>query len=457
MAKTTAEEHAGVGESRVTLDRARSESVDVVGGMGEFALGLLDTLDFNTVTVSALSAVVEKSKAREAAVWLADDGARTMKLRRAMQWTVDGAREQEFARGWTLPLDRLGTRSERLTRGEMFVTDDYYAWLRADADYYRATIEGTAAGVPQALEHFGSRGIKVSLMGVPLQDDGRLIGCLTVLYRDLRREEMNEIASLLSYMGKAISLTLSKGLPVEGELRRKTELERALEARNAELTEAVAKLRQAREAAAKTHEYEKQRLSWNLHDNSNQLIAAVLMRLRRCETLLEENDRGALSSELAVVRDLVGTVSDLNRDVMATLSSKSLEEQGLEGSLLDILDQSFAGTEVSYRLNRVGDPRPLNRRKELAVFRIAQEAVQNARRHASASSVVVMLRWLGDGVKLAVTDDGCGVDGGAPGEVRQAKHYGMQIMAARAESVEGLVKFANLPDGGFRVEAFIPY
>lgn len=87
---------------------------------------------------------------------------------------------------------------------------------------------------------------------------------------------------------------------------------------------------------------------------------------------------------------------------------------------------------------------------ELAAFRIMQEALTNALRHADARHVNVRLRRRTDGLCAAVEDDGCGIDDGQPPGV------GLASMAERAAEVGGDLAVTARPGGGTIVEAVLP-
>ncbi len=424
--------------------------------MAEFAFELIKNLDYRTVGPSVLRSVVETVGAREAAVWLRTSPCE-MTLNNAAEQTSDGVVEQAYPQGWTLEIERMGTGSECLFHGGSFVTRDYYAWLVENEEHNRATIEQTVANVAAAMRRFEFNEYRISLVGVALMDGDNLIGCLTALFRELDDNGVSRAVNTLRNMGRAISAMLPKSLLVERELKKKEEFERELERRNNELAEAIAQLKQARLAMAKGHEYEKERLGWNLHDNSNQLIAALSIHLHLARDACRAGNFEDACIELDEANRTVDDLAATTRDLIASLGSRRLLDDGLMAAISSTTEKMCCMNGFEYRLGQIGEERALADDKLLAVYRIVQEAVQNAVRHSQGSHIAIMVRWMKRALKVTVTDDGVGLDGGVIGKIVSSDHYGVQIMTARAEAVGGYSCFANLEDGGLRVETVIPY
>jgi signal transduction histidine kinase len=97
----------------------------------------------------------------------------------------------------------------------------------------------------------------------------------------------------------------------------------------------------------------------------------------------------------------------------------------------------------------------LSRDAELALYRIAQEALSNAVRHSGASEVRLAIGRAGDEVRLTVTDDGTGFDPEALGEARE-RGLGLFGMHERAAYVGGAVVVRSRPGAGTTVRARVP-
>ncbi|WP_344874366.1 sensor histidine kinase [Nonomuraea antimicrobica] len=117
--------------------------------------------------------------------------------------------------------------------------------------------------------------------------------------------------------------------------------------------------------------------------------------------------------------------------------------------LNELLDESRAASGSGTRLILRGEPVELDPGVELAAYRIVQEALTNARRHAPGAAVDVELDYTGDDLRLRVRDNGPGPGPGAAG-------HGLSGMRERAAAVGGELRTGPAPGGGFLVEAALP-
>ncbi len=174
---------------------------------------------------------------------------------------------------------------------------------------------------------------------------------------------------------------------------------------------------------------ERERLARELHDAVTQvlfsasLIADTLPRV--WERHPEEGQHG-----LEELRRLThGALAEM-RTLLLELRPGALREQNLGGLLLQLTDGMMARTRMPVAATVVGD-RSLPADVQIALYRIAQEALNNIAKHARASRATVSLDNEPDYVTLRISDDGRGFD---PGSV-QAHQLGMQIMQERAQAI----------------------
>jgi signal transduction histidine kinase len=156
-------------------------------------------------------------------------------------------------------------------------------------------------------------------------------------------------------------------------------------------------------------------------------------------------------SALTEMRRLLGV---LREDAAAELAQRR-PQPGLDqlNELLDeVRDASGAGT----RLIVSGWLTPLDPGVELAAYRIVQEALTNARRHAPGAAVDVELRYADDGLHLRIRDNGPGPQPDAPDRASGAGGHGLLGMRERAAAVGGTLQTGPAPGGGFLVEAVLP-
>jgi signal transduction histidine kinase len=156
-----------------------------------------------------------------------------------------------------------------------------------------------------------------------------------------------------------------------------------------------------------------------------------------------------LNDSLALVEQTVGVI----RNVMAELQPPVLHDYGLSAALrwyaARLADR--AGLAVAADANDLSAR--LDRMAEVTLFRVAQEALTNAVKHARAGQIGVSLREEAGLVVLTVADDGCGFRPGAPAEKDAHLHWGLLSMRERVEAIGGAFRIETAPGRGTRVVA----
>ncbi|WP_328906251.1 sensor histidine kinase [Streptomyces sp. NBC_00234] len=117
----------------------------------------------------------------------------------------------------------------------------------------------------------------------------------------------------------------------------------------------------------------------------------------------------------------------------------------------DLLDEARKASTATIRLILSGNPRPMGPGIELAAYRIAQESLTNARKHATGAPVDVELHYAHDALHLSIRDNGPGAPPATPDG-----GYGLLGMRERAAAVGGLMRTGPADSGGFIVEASFP-
>lgn len=201
-------------------------------------------------------------------------------------------------------------------------------------------------------------------------------------------------------------------------------------------------------------EVERRRLARDLHDGPAQSLAAALFGVDLAIRALQRSP-GAARDELIGARELVRDALDDVRSMMAGLRPRLLEERGLVAALESLAAMPpLWGPDVGVEARGQVDQR-LSPELELGLFRIAQEAVSNARRHSGASQVAVSLCIDRDMVTLEVGDNGNGfpVSDAAPGIGRGE---GIPGMRERASLLGAHLAIVSRPREGTRVIVTAP-
>lgn len=215
-----------------------------------------------------------------------------------------------------------------------------------------------------------------------------------------------------------------------------------------ERTERIAEARaeQARRAAAE----QRLEIARELHDVFGHTMATVSVQAGVAAHVL---DRRPELAEQAV--RTIKTISDEGlAEVQVLLAALRSEDAAPARGLaeLETLLDVTRSTGVPVRLDVTGEPRPLPARVDMAVFRIVQESLTNARRHAHPTTVRVRLSYCADAVGVEVRNDGV-ADGDAPAP---AGGHGLAGMRARASALGGTLTAGRTAGGGFAVECSLP-
>ena len=176
----------------------------------------------------------------------------------------------------------------------------------------------------------------------------------------------------------------------------------------------------------------RRRVAESIHDGPVQELIGLDMILSAARSKTEDNEVGELIEE---ARDLVGRNVRALRDEIVDLGPYAFREITFATAIETCLPvwQRRYGLEVRLAIERV------ELAPEMAndLFRIAQEAVVNAGRHAEASRVELSLRTVNSDVELRVADDGKGFNGTTPFGNSEPGHLGLQSMRERAELMDG--------------------
>ncbi|MBI3648660.1 MAG: PAS domain-containing protein [Actinobacteria bacterium] len=208
--------------------------------------------------------------------------------------------------------------------------------------------------------------------------------------------------------------------------------------------------RELMERLENAQEQERRRIASDIHDDSIQVMSAVDMRL---QTLALEG--GANAASLLELHGIVQDAIERLRHLLFQLRPFSLDQEGLAVALRQFLEHTAARTGLSWMLDADGlleEPAPDLR---AVIYRIAQEAVMNVRKHAAASEMDVTVATAGTGVILRVRDDGKGFD---PLALTRATpgHLGLATTIERAEIAGGWARVHSSPGSGTTLECWLP-
>jgi two-component system sensor histidine kinase UhpB len=208
-----------------------------------------------------------------------------------------------------------------------------------------------------------------------------------------------------------------------------------------------AERRRAGSAALQAQEQERTRVARDLHDEVNQSLTGLLLRLEAAR----EQAPPELEAELAGTKALANQAMRELLSLARQLRPTALDDLGLTAAIAGQVEQLAQG-EIDAAITTEGDFSELGDDAQLVVYRVAQEALSNAARHSGAGRVEVRLRRLDSGgVELTVADDGRGFafdesEGG----------LGIAGMRERALLIGGELTIESRPERGTTVRLTVP-
>jgi signal transduction histidine kinase len=271
-----------------------------------------------------------------------------------------------------------------------------------------------------------------SMVSVPMETDpGGLVGVLNV-HTVNRREFGERDVELLVVIGRLIAGALHQA-----------RLHRQLVARERAHENFV-------EQVIEAQEIERRRLAGDIHDGISQRLVTLSYRLDAAARAVD--DARALAEQLDKARELVDLTLQEARAAISGLRPPVLDDLGLAGGLAS-LARSIPGIDLEVELAETRVPDHI----ELALYRIAQECLQNVVKHADASRARLTFTLEDNVARLEIVDDGKGFDTFEhPLGSDEMGGYGLLSMAERAEIVGGRLNIRSRPGAGTAVTASIP-
>jgi two-component system sensor histidine kinase UhpB len=246
--------------------------------------------------------------------------------------------------------------------------------------------------------------------------------------------------------------------PAPLELRRQNpveEIERLSASFHGLLQRIEDERRRSGQLAMRAQEEERRRLARDLHDEVNQALTAILLRL---EALAQETPPER-EPEVAELKRLVNQAMDGLLNLARQLRPSALDDHGLVPAVETQLKRFSSRTGIEVRLDTRGEPDELPEVVQTAIYRVAQEALTNVTRHAGATVVELDLGEHEGAAELRVRDDGDGFD---PAVVARAAAeeatggLGLVGMAERARLVGGELDVRSAPGGGTSITLRVP-
>lgn len=202
----------------------------------------------------------------------------------------------------------------------------------------------------------------------------------------------------------------------------------------------------------KAQEEERKRVAREIHDGPAQSLANLVLRTEICERLLAQDIDEALNELGELKKTAKGSLTELRR-IIFDLRPMALDDLGLVPALRRYLEDLRDRLGLPVELVILGEEVRLDLNQEVTLFRLAQEAVNNARKHAQAKEIRVRLEFAPLAATLVVEDDGRGF---IPSETGSLAGFGLLGMRERAELVDGDFEVTSAPGEGTRIRVRVP-
>jgi two-component system sensor histidine kinase UhpB len=207
-----------------------------------------------------------------------------------------------------------------------------------------------------------------------------------------------------------------------------------------------AERRRAGSVTLAAQEEERARVARDLHDEVNQSLTGLLLRLEAAREAAPPELEPELAATKALANQAMRELLSLARQLRPT----ALDDLGLAAAVAGLVERLGAG-EVEAEIEVVGDFSDLGDDAQLVLYRVAQEALSNAARHSGAAHVAVSLRRGPEGVELNVADDGRGF-----AFAESERGLGIGGMRERALLVGGELTLESRPGAGTTVHLTVP-
>jgi signal transduction histidine kinase len=299
-----------------------------------------------------------------------------------------------------------------------------------------------------------------AFLGVPLRSRGIPMGMIGVANRPDAYTEAHE--HLLMTYAAQVAIAIRNAQLYKELKATKADLEQKVAERTEELGQAKEALaqqaHQLRLLLAQTvtiQERERARIAHNMHDGVNQLIIGAILEVKAARERLASGNPARVESALQRVRAVLGQVDGEIKRIILDLRPPTLDALGLPSAVLRYAERYQVFTGLPCEAQVSGQPRRPGPETEIALYRVMQEALQNAAAHAHATRTWVHLAFLPDKIHLEVGDDGQGFDLAQMMAQREG-HLGLVGMNERAQNLGGSLVIETSMHQGTRVLLDVP-
>ncbi|MBD1223199.1 ATP-binding protein [Virgibacillus halodenitrificans] len=200
-------------------------------------------------------------------------------------------------------------------------------------------------------------------------------------------------------------------------------------------------------------EEERRKISREIHDGPAQMLANILLRSELVDRTFRQNDINQGLIEIKSVRKMIRSSLYEVRRIIYDLRPMALDDLGLLPTLKKYIATIAEYNNIEIEFTSIGEETRLNQNYEIAFFRLVQEALQNAVKHAEASLIQVKLEIKKDNLTMVIKDNGKGFDP----SLKKDKSFGLIGMRERVEMLHGTLTINSQPGKGTMILIKVPY
>jgi two-component system NarL family sensor kinase len=197
-------------------------------------------------------------------------------------------------------------------------------------------------------------------------------------------------------------------------------------------------------AVVEAQDSERSRIATDMHDGLGQLLAATKLQT----DALRHADETELPDKIKTIKDTLDQASAEVRVIIHDLVPRKLERDGLWEAVEELAKSTGVTEELHVRVTSDGDRGRYPPRIELNLYRIVQELLTNAVRHAHSSEIVIELRYTTQQLQIRVTDNGIGYDTTQTNNDGLSGGNGLRNVASRTAWLHGAVSYSRNQQGG---------
>lgn len=204
-------------------------------------------------------------------------------------------------------------------------------------------------------------------------------------------------------------------------------------------------------------EDERKRIAREIHDGPAQSLANLVLRTEIAERLLDTGDLNLVRTELIDLKSQIRTGLEEIRKIIFNLRPMALDDLGLVPTLRKFVQDFEEKTRIRAVFETVGKDKRLPSAMEAAMFRLVQEAYNNALKHAQPTFVSLEMTFQENTIQMVITDNGVGfhVDG-AQSRAKTHTHFGLIGMQERVELLQGTLDIESVVGQGTKIQIHVP-